>query len=80
MPSIPELLQLGIGGLAIVALVAGWKEYWFFGPTVKRMLADKDRESAEVKADRDWWKQLALKGMVVADKAVDKIPGPGAGE
>lgn len=66
MPS-PEQLtafvqSIGVVGLLVIALLAFYRRWVVLG-------ADHDKEVAELKADRDEWKDLALRGLTTADRA-----------
>lgn len=55
-------LLLGPGGalvLALFILFGGWKKWWVFGWTYKDCIAEKNE-----------WKEAALRGTRVAEKAV----------
>jgi hypothetical protein len=57
-------LITGPGGALVFALVilwAGARKYWVFGWSYKDCVAEKNE-----------WKKAALRGVVVAEKAVDK--------
>lgn len=52
-------LQIGVGGLLLLALFAGFKRVWVWGWMY-----------AEMQRDRDEWKAIALRALPVVDKAV----------
>jgi len=58
--------QITIIGLLLAIGGAGLKKLWVFGWTY----ADKVKDLAEMTADRDFWRDTALKSMVHTDKAI----------
>lgn len=58
--------QLGIVGICFALAGAGLKKLWVFGWTY----ADRQTELAEVKKDRDFWRDTALKAMGHTDIAL----------
>ena len=65
--SIQGWLQLGLGGLMLLALVLGHKRLWVFG----WLLVECENRLDEMEADRNFWRDTALKAMGHADKAMD---------
>jgi hypothetical protein len=60
-------LQLGLGGLMLVALFLGHRRIWVFG----WLLIEAETRLDEMQADRDFWRNTALKAMGHTDKAMD---------
>ena len=56
--SIQLWLQLGLGGLTLGALFLGGRRLWVYGWTYAEMVADRDR-----------WRDMALRGINAAEKA-----------
>jgi hypothetical protein len=57
--SIQLWLQLGLGGLMLMALFLGFRRIWVFGSFY-----------SEMQADRDQWKAVALRSLMTAEKSV----------
>lgn len=60
MAEIPFWAQLGIGALAVGALLLGHRRLWVFGWQFRA-----------VEIDRDFWRDLSLRLLKVNDKAID---------
>lgn len=53
-------LQLGLGGIMLMALFLGHRRVWVFGSFYTDMVADRDR-----------WRNAAMKGVGLAEKGAD---------
>jgi hypothetical protein len=60
-------LQLGLGGLLLMTLVLGHRRLWVFGWVLEEASKDLD----EMRIDRDFWRDTALKSIRHTDKALD---------
>lgn len=62
--NLPEIVQVisntGLVGLLIIIVWGGAKGWWVYG-----------REYKEMKQDRDEWKEAALSGTTIAERAID---------
>jgi hypothetical protein len=54
--------KLGVVGLLLLILYGGREQWWVFGWQYRQM-----------REDRDFWQESALKGMDLADRAVARI-------
>ena len=60
-----EIIDLGIAGLLILALIGGWMEWWVYGPAHRRIVKS-------LTEDRNFWRTTALRALGVAEKAVPR--------
>lgn len=58
------LADAGVVTLLLLALVGGFRGWWVYGPAHERQVAD-------LKEDRDWWRQQAIVNGALATKSVD---------
>jgi hypothetical protein len=65
-----SLADVGFAGGLILILVGGYRGWWRYGPQVDRIVAD-------LLADRNFWRNMALGSLRVADRASDAIPPAG---
>ena len=67
-PSVLDAISdVGLGALLIGVLIGGYRKWWVFGWLHEAIVAD-------LRADRDFWRGLALRGANIVDKAVDAVP------
>lgn len=59
---VKQLLELGITGLLLIALLAGARRWWVFGWKYQ-----------EVARERDAWREIALRGLGVAEQILAKL-------
>lgn len=69
---IQEWIRLGMLGLVLAAMVLGAREVWVFGWVHRRALADRERECNELRTDRNFWRDIALRALNVADPGDEK--------
>lgn len=62
--TIRALTDLGTTGLLIVVIIGGFREWYIYGPQHKRIVGD-------LVADRDFWRDMALRGVTLAEQAAD---------
>ena len=67
---IDSLADVGFAGGLILILIGGYRGWWRYGPQVDRIIAD-------LVADRDFWRSMALGSLRVADRASDALPSAG---
>lgn len=63
--------QIGIVGIVLAIGVAGRAKVWVWGWTYVEKVADLVKQLAEMKTDRDFWRDTALKSMGHTDKALE---------
>jgi hypothetical protein len=58
------ITDVGTVGLLILVLVGGFRAWWIYGPLHDRIVRD-------LVADRDFWRDMALRGVALAERAAD---------
>jgi hypothetical protein len=61
------LADLGFAAGLILILIGGFRGWWIYGPLHTRAVDD-------IRADRDFWRDMALGSLRVADKTTDALP------
>lgn len=67
--AVRAITDLGTVGLLILVLIGGYRGWWRYGPQVDRIVAD-------LLADRNFWRDMALRSLRVADRTADALPAP----
>lgn len=62
----------GIGSAGVLALIiaTGLKGVWLWRWQHREIVEIKDRENEELRADRNYWRDAAMRGIVAAEEAV----------
>lgn len=73
-----ELLKLATSQGAIVTLlliiiVTGMRGDWVFGWVFRQMLAGGDKDLADMRQDRDFWRASALRGLHTTETALNVV-------
>ena len=58
------ITDVGTVGLLILVLVGGFRGWWVYGPM-------HDRITNDLVADRNFWRDMALRGVTLAERAAD---------
>lgn len=53
-------------GIASVLIVGGFREWYVWGPAHRRQMG-------ELLADRNFWRDIALRGTALAERATDAV-------
>lgn len=71
---IPQLLgPLGTLVLALVVIWTGIRKIWMFTWQHDLVVAPKNEQITDIKADRDRWRELALRGTNLATETVTAV-------
>jgi hypothetical protein len=68
--------KIGFSGLLVIAVIAFFREWIIPGTTVIKMLAEKDVQIAQLKLEKDEFKQLAIRSISVAEQT-QRVRGGG---
>jgi len=63
------LADLGFAAGLILILIGGFRGWWIYGPLHNRAVAD-------LVADRNFWRDMALGSLRVADRTTEALPPP----
>ena len=66
--TIAELVDViskaGALGILVIIIVGGYRGWFVYGPA-------HDRQVTDLKEDRDWWRDMALRNGALAEKAAE---------
>jgi hypothetical protein len=69
VPTLNTLADLGFAAGLILVLIGGFRGWWIYGPL-------HDRAVHDITADRNFWRDMALGSLRVADKTSEALPDP----
>lgn len=58
------ITKAGVIGILVAIVIGGYREWFVYGPSHKRQIKD-------LKEDRDWWRDMALRNGALAEKAAE---------
>lgn len=63
---------------AMLALItwAGLKGWWIWRWTHREIVDIKNQENLELRKDRDWWRDVAVRATRIGEEAVRQTSGP----
>ena len=66
------------GTLALMAFIlfGSWRRWWIWDHQAKEIIKQYNERILALKEERDEWRQLALQGTLLADKAVTLADNP----
>lgn len=67
VPTLNTLADLGFAAGLILILIGGFRGWWVYGPA-------HDRQVGDLVTDRDFWRDMALRSLRVADRTTESLP------